>query len=143
MRKKTDHADEFVLVNIGEAEGIQSSEGVAKPLVFGRNISSICLEIPPHFEVPAHSHSQETIIFCVEGSFTRTAAGITKSIGPGDVYLVPSGCAGGIKTGEKAVKVIACSSPSTATSKEAFWERIVNSQNKKRLHSHEQQNEDS
>lgn len=37
MPKETDHADEFVLVNIKEAEGIQSSEGVAKPLVFGRN----------------------------------------------------------------------------------------------------------
>ena len=143
MQKKADHADEFILVNIGEAEGFRSSEGVVKPLVFGRNISSVCLEIPPHFEIPAHSHSQETIIFCVEGNFTRTASGITRSIGPGDVYLVPSGCAGGIKTGEKAVKVIACSSPSTAASKEAFLERIMDSRNKKSLHSHEQQHEDS
>lgn len=125
MVKKTDHVNEFSLVNIREAEGFQSSEGVVKPLVFGQNISSVCLEIPPNFEVPTHSHSQETVIFCIEGNFTRTAAGITRSIGPGDVYLVPGGCAGGIKTGEKAVKIIACSSPSLAISKDAFLERIA------------------
>lgn len=142
MREKTEHANEFSLLNIREVEGFQASEGIVKPLVFGRNISSICLEIPPHFEVPAHSHSQETIVFCIEGNFTRTAAGVTKSIGPGDVYLIPGGCAGGIKTGEKAVKVLAFSSPSLAISKEAFMERIANYRNDKRLRSHEHQDED-
>lgn len=134
------NTDEFVVVNIENTEGFQSSEGVIKPLVFGEKVSSICLEIPPHFEITPHSHTQETVIYCIEGSFTRTAGGITKAVGPGDVYLIPGGVKGGIKTGEKAARVIACSSPAVATSREELLERLAkNASRKKHLQQDAQQ----
>jgi hypothetical protein len=50
---------EIELKNIGEVEGLETSEGVMKPLIFGEKVAVIHLEIPAGLELSPHAHSTE------------------------------------------------------------------------------------
>ena len=110
---------EIELKNIGEVEGLETSEGVMKPLIFGEKVAVIHLEIPAGLELSPHAHSTEGVIYCLSGELEVFSGGETETIGSGTAMLVPSNTEVGIKNqGNKTVNVILISSPPPVGSSE-------------------------
>ena len=110
---------EIELKNIGEVEGLETSEGVMKPLIFGEKVAVIHLEIPAGLELSPHAHSTEGVIYCLSGELEVFSGDETETIGSGTAMLVPPNTEVGIKNqGNKTVNVILISSPPPVGSSE-------------------------
>ena len=110
---------EIELKNIGEVEGLETPEGVMKPLIFGEKVAVIHLEIPAGLELSPHAHSTEGVIYCLSGELEVFSGDETETLGSGTAMLVPSNTEVGIKNqGNKAVNVILISSPPPVGSSE-------------------------
>ena len=97
---------------IDEAEGLQTSEGMMKPLVFGENLAIMHLMIPAGLEVPPHAHPGEGVLYCLSGELEVVSGGETVTISSGTAMLVPSGTEVGIKNRQDAaVNALLISSP--------------------------------
>lgn len=113
--------------NIGEVEGLETSEGVMKPLIFGEKVAVIYLEIPAGLEVPPHAHSMEGVIYCLNGELEVFSGGEAVTIRSGSAMLVPPNVEVGIKNqGDKSVNAILIYSPSPVRSAEEFKNLIKN-----------------
>lgn len=105
--------------SVSEVEGLETSEGVMKPLIFGEKVAVIHLEIPAGLEVPPHAHSMEGVIYCLGGELEVTSKSETVTIGSGSAMLVPPNVEVGIKNyGNEPVNVILISSPPSVKSAE-------------------------
>ena len=110
---------EIELKNIGEVEGLETPEGVMKPLIFGEKVAVIHLEIPAGLELSPHAHSTEGVIYCLSGELEVFSGDETETLGSGTAMLVPSNTEVGIKNqGNKTVNVILISSPPPVGSSE-------------------------
>jgi len=98
--------------SIDEVEGLETSEGMMKPLIFGEKVAVIHLEIPAGLEVPPHAHSSEGVIYCLSGELEVISGSETVIIGGGTAILVPPNVEVGIKNhGDAPVNAILISSP--------------------------------
>ncbi len=98
--------------SISEVEGLETSEGIMKPLIFGEIVAVIHLEIPAGLEVSPHAHSMEGVIYCLNGELEVTSKSETVTIGGGTAMLVPPNVEVGIKNcGDGPVNAILISSP--------------------------------
>ena len=107
---------------ISEIEGLETSEGVMKPLIFGEKVAVIHLEIPAGLELSPHAHSMEGVIYCLNGELEVIASkSETVTIGTGSAMLIPPGTEVGIKNrGDESVNAILISSPPPVKSDEEF-----------------------
>jgi quercetin dioxygenase-like cupin family protein len=111
---------------IDGAEGLQTSEGVMKPLVFGENLAVMHLLIPAGLEVPPHAHPGEGVLYCLSGELEVISGGKTVTISSGTAMLVPSGTEVGIKNQkDAAVNALLISSPPPVRSVEEL-ENLIN-----------------
>jgi quercetin dioxygenase-like cupin family protein len=62
---------EIEMKNIQEAEGLETPEGLMKPLIFGERLGVIHLEIPAGLEVSPHAHTTEGVLYCLSGYRNR------------------------------------------------------------------------
>ena len=98
--------------SIDEVEGLETSEGMMKPLIFGEKVAVIHLEIPAGLEVPPHAHSSEGVIYCLSGELEVISGSETVIIGGGTAILVPPNVEVGIRNhGDAPVNAILISSP--------------------------------
>ena len=100
--------------NISEIEGLETSEGVMKPLIFGEKVAVIHLEIPAGLELSPHAHSMEGVIYCLNGELEVVSGSSdeTVTIRSGSAMLIPPGTEMGIKNRrDKPVNAILLSSP--------------------------------
>ena len=105
--------------NISEVEGLETSEGVMKPLIFGEKVAVIHLEIPAGLELSPHAHSMEGVIYCLSGELEVISRSETVTIGGGTAMLVPPNVEVGIKNrGDEPVTAILISSPPPVKSAE-------------------------
>ncbi len=105
--------------NIDEVEGLETSEGVMKPLIFGERLAVIHLEIPAGLEVSPHAHSMEGVIYCLSGDLEVKFGSETVTIGGGTAMLVPPNTEVGIKNRQDATaNAILVSSPPPVRSAE-------------------------
>ena len=103
---------EIKIKTISEVEGLETSEGVMKPLIFGDKVGIIHLEIPAGLEVSPHAHSMEAVIYCLSGELEVISSDESVTISSGTAMLVPPNVAVGIKNrGQTPVNVILISSP--------------------------------
>lgn len=110
---------EIEIKNIGEVEGLETSEGVMKPLIFGKKVAVIHLEIPAGLEVSPHAHSMEGVIYCLSGELEVISGSETVTLSSGTVMLVPPNVGVGIKNrGDEPVNAILISSPPPVKSAE-------------------------
>jgi len=65
--------------------------GVLARAVEGGNLSFALVELEPDVAVGEHSHPNEQAGFIVEGTFTFTIGGETRTLKPGDTYVIPGG----------------------------------------------------
>ena len=113
--------------NIGEVEGLETSEGIMKPLIFGENLAVIHLEIPAGLEVSPHAHPREGVLYCLSGELEVISGGETVTLSNGTAMIVPSGTEVGIKNQkDAAVNALLISSPPTVRSVEEL-RNIINS----------------
>ena len=110
---------EIKIKNIDEVEGLETSEGVMKPLIFGDKVAVIHLEIPAGLEVSPHAHSMEGVIYCLSGELEVISGSETVTICGGTAMLVPPNVEVGIKNhGDAPVNAILISSPPPVKSAE-------------------------
>ncbi|MHC1575574.1 MAG: cupin domain-containing protein [Candidatus Methanogasteraceae archaeon] len=103
---------ELEIRTLDETEGLQTPEGVMKPLVFGENLAAMHLLIPAGLEVPPHAHPGEGVLYCLSGELEVVSGGETVTISSGTAMLVPSGTEVGIKNQkDAAVNALLISSP--------------------------------
>ena len=113
--------------NIGEVEGLETSEGVMKPLIFGEKVAVIHLEIPAGLELSPHAHSVEGVVYCLNGELEVFSGGETVSMGSGTAMLIPPNIAVGIKNhGDAPVNAILISSPPPVKSAEELKNILKN-----------------
>lgn len=60
-------------------------------LVHGEQMSLAFWEVREGAEVPEHHHPHEQMMHVLEGQFEFTLNGATRTYGPGDIVLIPSG----------------------------------------------------
>ena len=63
-------------------------EGVTGRTVHGENATLSLLELDPNAVVPEHSHVNEQMGICIEGSLVFQIGGETREIGPGGTWRV-------------------------------------------------------
>ena len=111
---------------INETEGLETSEGVMKPLVFGENLAVMHLLIPAGLEVPPHAHPGEGVLYCLSGELEVISGRENVTISSGTAMLVPSGTEVGIKNQKDvAVNALLISSPPTVRSVEELRNLIT------------------
>ena len=118
---------ELEIRTIDEAEGLQTPEGVMKPLLFGENLAVMHLMIPAGLEVPPHAHPGEGVLYCLSGELEVISGGETVTLSSGTAMLVPSGTEVGIKNRQDAaVNALLISSPPAVRSVEEL-QNLINS----------------
>ena len=111
---------------IDEAEGLQTPEGVMKPLLFGENLAAMHLMVPAGLEVPPHAHPGEGVLYCLSGELEVISGGETVTLSSGTAMLVPSGTEVGIKNQkDAAVNALLISSPPSVRSVEELRNLIT------------------
>ena len=111
---------------INETEGLETSEGVMKPLVFGENLAVMHLLIPAGLNVPPHAHPGEGVLYCLSGELEVISGGENVTLSSGTAMLVPSGTEVGIKNQkDAAVNALLISSPPPVRSVEELRNLIT------------------
>ena len=117
--------------SIDEVEGLETSEGVMKPLIFGEKVAVIHLEIPAGLELSPHAHTMEGVIYCLSGELEVISKSETMTVNSGTAMLIPSDTEVGIKNrGDEPVNAILISSPPPVKSAEELKKPII--KNKRR-----------
>ncbi len=65
--------------------------GVTARSIWGERIMMSHIEIAPGAEVPLHTHPHEQAGAMLEGVMEMTIAGETRTLRPGDSYVIPGG----------------------------------------------------
>jgi quercetin dioxygenase-like cupin family protein len=65
-------------------------ETVRARVVQGEQASLALVELAANAIVPEHHHVQEQLGICIEGSITFTIADVTRTLGPGGTWRIPS-----------------------------------------------------
>ena len=65
--------------------------GVNAHLVWGSNLMLVVVDLEPRSVVAEHSHPHEQMGMVLDGRAEFTIGGETRVLGPGDLYLMPSG----------------------------------------------------
>lgn len=85
--------------------------GVRAKTFWGENMLLSVLEMDPGVVVPAHSHLHEQSGTVIEGVFEMTIGGQTRTLRPGDAYIVPGGVVHSVTIGPKTVRAMDIFSP--------------------------------
>jgi quercetin dioxygenase-like cupin family protein len=84
---------------------------LSKALQVERMTLGIC-KVSPHSSMDPHSHSQEELIYVMDGNGYVEVAGTRESLKPGTLIHLPSGSTHvTVNEGDKVMKFIFCFSP--------------------------------
>lgn len=81
-------------------------EGVWVRSFWGNKIMLARVDLEPGSVLPNHSHPHEQGGFILEGELEFTIAGETRSLFPGDLYLIPGNVEHSVKVGTLPAKVL-------------------------------------
>jgi len=108
-----------------DTECLETSEGLMRPLVFGKNLMVFHLEILPQFKVQPHAHEGESFLYCLSGELEVSSNKRKVNIGPGTAMLIPSKMEVGIENKqESSVEAIIVGSPPIVKSIEELKELL-------------------
>jgi quercetin dioxygenase-like cupin family protein len=85
--------------------------GVLGRAVEGAHITLAVVELEPNSIVPEHHHTNEQLGIVLQGSLTFTIGGETRTLGPGDTYVIPGEVPHDVVTGPKGAVVVDVFSP--------------------------------
>ena len=86
-------------------------DGVVSRSVQGEQATLALVELAPDSIVPEHSHVNEQLGICVEGSLTFTIGGETREIGPGGTWRILGNVPHSVVTGPDGAVVVECFAP--------------------------------
>jgi quercetin dioxygenase-like cupin family protein len=102
-------------VDVGAIEAMEMLPGLNFRPVLGDGAIVNVVDFDPHTEAPQHSHVEEQIVICVDGEFDFTIDGVTRTMRPGDIAVVPSWVPHGARTGESRCRELDVFTPPRAT----------------------------
>jgi quercetin dioxygenase-like cupin family protein len=65
-------------------------EGITARAVDGERMTMALVDLEPNSGLPPHQHENEQMGFVVEGELELTIDGETRTLRPGDTYVIPS-----------------------------------------------------
>ena len=80
--------------------------GIRARTFWGENMLTAVVELDPDTTMPVHSHPHEQVGILLSGSMDLTIDGETRTLHPGDVYVIPGGVEHGAKTGKVPAQVM-------------------------------------
>ena len=89
-------------------------DGIVGRSVQGEQSTLALLELEANFEVPEHSHPNEQLGICVEGSLTFTIGGETREVGPGGTWRILGNVPHSVVTGPDGAVVVESFAPARA-----------------------------
>jgi quercetin dioxygenase-like cupin family protein len=90
---------------------LQIWDGIVGRAVEGEQSTLVLLELAPDAIVPEHSHPNEQLGICVEGSLTFTIGGDTREIGPGGTWRILGDVPHSVVTGPQGAVVVESFAP--------------------------------
>ncbi len=64
--------------------------GVVGRAVHGDRLTLAVIDLEPNADVAEHQHDNEQLGLVLKGEITMTVAGLSRSLHPGDTYVIPS-----------------------------------------------------
>jgi len=113
------------IVAIADVEGLETPEGVIKPLLFTDKVGLLYMELPARFDVTPHSHPQDNILYCIEGVVEVSSDDKTTTISADSVIFVPANEVADIKNiSDEPARLLCVSAPPVVKSTEEFKELL-------------------
>ncbi|MEJ7748225.1 MAG: cupin domain-containing protein [Candidatus Limnocylindrales bacterium] len=95
------------LTDIADVPGIDVwGTTVRARVIAGERASLALVELDPDAVVSEHLHDNEQLGIVIEGSVTFTIAGVTRILGPGGTWRIPSGATHDIVAGSSGAVVV-------------------------------------
>ncbi|MEA3349081.1 MAG: cupin domain-containing protein [Chloroflexota bacterium] len=85
--------------------------GIFARTFWGDKMLVAVFDLDPNTHMPSHTHPHEQAGTVIAGKIELTIGAETKTLQPGDVYIIPSGVEHEAKTFDQPVKVIDVFSP--------------------------------
>ena len=119
------------IVRIEDVEGLETPESVIKPLLFTDKVGLLHIELPARFDGTPHSHSQDNIVYCIEGIVEVSSEDKTTTINADSVIFIPANEVAGIKNlSDEPARLLIVSAPPVVKSTEEYKELLRSFQNK-------------
>lgn len=83
--------EETYFVSAGDGSRHQIFPGVDILTNAGNALMLSLVNFEPHSLVPDHSHPHEQMGMMISGRLEFTVGGVTKTLGPGDIWRIPGG----------------------------------------------------
>jgi unsaturated pyranuronate lyase len=84
--------------SFSEAAVLDAGDGVTLRPVAGEALMISQVAMPANVTAAVHTHTEEKIGVVLSGTCEFTLGGVTRTLGPGDIYHVPAGVAHGPRT---------------------------------------------
>jgi quercetin dioxygenase-like cupin family protein len=94
-----------------ERESKELFSGIVARTYWGENMLLAVVEVAAHGVVPPHSHPHEQAGLVIEGELAFTVGDETRTLRPGDVYVIPGGVEHTGVAGDMPCKVLDIFSP--------------------------------
>ena len=94
-----------------ERDTKELAPGIIARTFWGEKMLVSVVELAADMPLPEHHHPHEQVGTVVAGSLVFTIAGNTKTLGPGDVFIVPGDVPHSARTGPAGAKVVDVFSP--------------------------------
>jgi quercetin dioxygenase-like cupin family protein len=109
------------IMAVEDVEGLETLEGIIKPLLFTDKVGLLYIELPARFDVTPHSHPQDNILYCIEGVVEVSSGDKTTTISADSVIFVPANEVAGIKNiSDEPARLLCVSAPPVVKSTEEF-----------------------
>jgi quercetin dioxygenase-like cupin family protein len=85
--------------------------GVTTRTLWGEKMLLSLVDLPARSVVPLHSHPHEQVGIVLAGELTFTVGGETKTLLPGDLYVIPGGVEHSVVAGSEPARALDVFSP--------------------------------
>ena len=86
-------------------------DGIMARTFWGEQMLMAVVDLEPNAYLPRHSHVHEQVGVVLEGELTFTVGDETRTVKPGEIYIIPGGTEHEAKTGPEPTKVVDVFSP--------------------------------
>ena len=106
--------------DITRFKGVETSEGLACPLILGSTMLAHTLEMPAGLVVPEHPETEESMVYTLSGNWILIVDGLRHPMGPGSLHWLNEGAIAG------------CEVPGDAPALVLAFMRVKNNEEKRR-----------
>lgn len=96
---------------LADLQPIRIWEGARARAVAGQRMTLAVIDLDPHCQILQHQHEQEQLGLVLKGVLTLTVAGESRTLGPGETYVIPSNVPHSASTGGEGASVVDIFSP--------------------------------